>query len=226
MQATDSYANIADKKRELNITTGTANMGDFHILSIPQVSITSGAIDFYVGKNLNNGILFYIKYDNSRGTCYVDTDIAYDSDGDGIKDNDRDFLCNELYLKTYEPKYESVVGRIYYTKPDATTVSKDFTVSFLDFQADLDPEMTVAYKEINDFIDALPSSQITGDMVNFRSLMVGLRDGLIDKNNTSANVVGVKDFYETHTISLGVDQKTLLQDIFTKLSNKAVSAAA
>jgi len=55
--------------------------------------------------------------------------------------------------------------------------------------------------------------------------MVGLRDGLIDQTNTSSNVVGVKDFYETHTVILSDDQKTLLQNIFTKLSNKAVSAA-
>jgi len=226
MQITDTYANIADKRRTLNITTGLANAGDFHILSIPKVSIADGAIDFFVGKNLNNSILFYIKYDNSRGTCYVDTDVAFDSNGDNIKDNDRDFLCNELYLQIYEPKYESIVGRIYYTKADATTVSKDFTVSFLDFEANLDPEMTIAYKEINDFINTLQGTDSTGDIGDFRALMVDLRNGLIDQNNTSSNVVGVKDFYETHTITLSADQKTLLEDIFTKLSNKAVSAAA
>jgi len=109
MDVTDIYANMANKKRTLALTTGQTNEGDFHILSIPQVSISTGGIDFFVGKNLNNSILFYIKYDDSRGTCYVDTDIAFDSDGDGIKDNDKDFLCNQLYLKAYEPKYESVV---------------------------------------------------------------------------------------------------------------------
>jgi hypothetical protein len=109
MNLTDTYANMADKKRTLNLTTGS-DTGDFHILSIPKVSITDdGTIDFFVGKNLNNSILYYIKYDNSRGTCYIDTDIAVDSDSDGVKDNDKDFLCNELYLKEYDPKYESVV---------------------------------------------------------------------------------------------------------------------
>ena len=155
MDVTDIYANMANKKRTLTMTTGQANEGDFHILSIPKVSLASGTIDFFVGKNLNNSILFYIKYDDSRGNCYVDTDIAFDSNGDGVKDNDKDFLCNELYLKKYEPKYESVVGRIYYVKADTTSVSKDFTVSFLDFEANLDPVMTIVYKEINDFINTL-----------------------------------------------------------------------
>ena len=62
-------------------------------------------------------------------------------------------------------------------------------------------------------------------MSDFKTLLMGLRDGLIDQNNTKSNVVGVKDFYETHTIQLADDQKTLLQDIFTKLTDKAVSAA-
>ncbi len=225
MDVTDNYANMANKKWTLTMTTGTANAGDFHILSIPKVSITDGAIDFFVGKNLKNSILYYIKYDNAQGTCYVDTDIAFDSDGDAAKENDKDFMCNELYLQQYEPKYESVIGRIYYTKPDATSISKDFTVTFLDFEANLSPEMSIVYKQINDFINSLSVTDMTGDMINFRTLMVGLRDGLIDQIDTKSNVVSVKDYYETHTIPLTGDQEIMLKSIFTSLTDKAVSAA-
>ncbi|HMS91342.1 MAG TPA: hypothetical protein PKC87_03925, partial [Candidatus Absconditabacterales bacterium] len=172
-----------------------------------------------------NSILMYIKYDDSRGTCYVDTDIAFDSNGDMLKENDKDFLCNELYLKTYEPKYESVIGRIYYTKADTTSFSKDFTVSFLDFEANLDPEMTIVYKEINDFINTMQDVESTGDLRDFRMLMVALRDGLIDQIDTKSNIVSVKDYYETHAVQLTEEQKILLEDIFTKLTDKAVSAA-
>ncbi len=55
--------------------------------------------------------------------------------------------------------------------------------------------------------------------------MVGLRDGLIDQTDTRSNVVSVKDYYETHTLDLNPDQKTLLTDIFTKLTDKSVCAA-
>jgi len=225
MDIVDKYANMADKRRTLNVMTGVANMGDFHILSIPKVSVATGMIDFFVGKNLNNSILLYIVYDDSKWTCYVDTDIAFDGNWDGVKDNDKDFLCNELYLKTYEPKYESVVWRVYYTKADTTLISKDFTVSFLDFEANLDPEMTIVYKEINDFINTMQDVGSTGELLAFRTLMVGLRDGLIDQNNTKSNIVAVKDYYETNTVQLTEEQKTLLEDIFTKLTDKAVSAA-
>lgn len=225
MEVTDKYANIANKRWTLTMTTGEKNMWDFHILSIPAVSITNGAVDFFVGKNLGNSILFYIKYDDSKGTCYVDTDISFDSNGDTTKENDKDFLCNELYLKAYEPKHESIIGRIYYTKTDTTQVSKDFTVSFLDFEANLDAETKFIYMAINDFINSLGDVWGTGDLADFRMLMVGLRDGLIDQVDTKSNVVSVKDFYETYDVKLTEEQKTKLEDIFTQLTDKAVAAA-
>ncbi len=225
MSVTDKYASMAEKRWALTLTTGQANAGDFHILSIPKVSFSSGNIEFYVGKNLNNSILFYIKYDNPRGSCYVDTDISVDSNGDGVKDNDNDFLCNQLFMQAYEPKYESVVWRIFYNKPDNTSFSKDFTVSFLDFEAQLDSGMTLVYKAVDDFINTLQDTSATGDKANFRTLMIGLRDGLIDQNNTKSTIVSIKDYYETHDLQLTAEQKSMLEDIFLKLKDKATSAA-
>jgi len=95
----------------------------------------------------------------------------------------------------------------------------------LDFEANLPPEMSTVYKQINDFINSLSPTDMTGDMINFRTLMVGLRDGLIDQIDTKSNVVSVKDYYETHTITLTGDQEILLKSIFTSLTDKAVSAA-
>lgn len=62
-------------------------------------------------------------------------------------------------------------------------------------------------------------------MADFRTLMVGLRDGLIDQNDTKSNVVSVKDFYETHDVKLNDEQKIQLENIFTQLTDKAVAAA-
>ena len=108
---------------------------------------------------------------------------------------------------------------------DTTSVSKDFTVSFLDFDAKLDSGMTIVYKEINDFLNAISDVATTGDIFIFRGLMVNLRDGLIDQTNTKSNVVSLKDYYDTHSIQLSSGQSLLLQDIFTKLTDKSVSAA-
>ncbi|MEI8091770.1 MAG: hypothetical protein WCG98_06210 [bacterium] len=83
---TDKFANSASKKWALTLLTGNTTGEDFHILSIPKVSMSSKGIDFFVGKNLDNSILFYIKYDFSRGNCYVDADLSVDSNNDGNKE--------------------------------------------------------------------------------------------------------------------------------------------
>ena len=62
-------------------------------------------------------------------------------------------------------------------------------------------------------------------MAEFRILMVGLRDGLIDQIDTKSNVVAVKDFYETRAIVLDDVQKALLESVFMQLTDKAVAAA-
>ena len=45
----------------------------------------------------------------------LDVDVNVDSNGDGTSDNDHDFVCNQLFLYRYTPKYESTMGRIYYS---------------------------------------------------------------------------------------------------------------
>jgi len=65
--------------------------------------------------------------------CYVDLDITVDSNEDGVTEQDRDMNCNTLHLQKYEPRYDAVVGRIYYQVGEKI-MSQDFTVSFLDFE--------------------------------------------------------------------------------------------
>jgi hypothetical protein len=64
----------------------------------------------------------------------------------------------------------------------------------------------------------------TGDINNFKTLVVKLRDGLIDQTDTKSNVVSLKDYYETHDIQLTGEQKILLENIFTQLTDKSVAA--
>ncbi len=227
MNVTDKYANQADKKWTLSLSSWLANMWDFHILSIPKVSIASdGTTDFYVGKNLQNSILLYTKYDQ-WGSCFIDTDISMDADNDGDKTNDRDIQCNQLYLQKYDPKYESVQWRIYYAKWGTMMTSKDFTVHFLDFQANLDADTLAVYNEINQLLNSFTPTTITGtwDMSDFIALLTTLRDGLIDKNDTKSNVVALKEYTTSSTLKLNENQNTLLNDIFTRLTDKSVAAA-
>jgi hypothetical protein len=182
-------------------------------------------MEIFVGKNLDNSILFYIKYDFSRGTCYVDTDLSMDSDADGVKDNDKDFACNQLYLKKYEPKYQSAKGRLYYTNADNQLVSQDFSVNFLDFETKLDPDTLALYQQVDELIGTLPA-ELTGAYINLSSLLVTLRDNLIDTTATKSNLVAVKAYVTTGAdIQLTTEQTSMLDAIFTRLADKSVVAA-
>ena len=223
LDVTDKNANTANKKRALTLTTG-ATWWDFHILSIPQSSVSAQGTEFFVGKNLNNSILFYIWYPFSRGTCYVDADLSVDSNSDGNPEGDTDFSCNALQLQSYEPKYQSTKGRIYYTNTNNQLVSSDFTVSFLDFESQMDTGTMAIYKELDTFIAGLPAAG-TGADVNFKILVTQLRDNLIDKNATKSNLVAVRDYWEKNTITLDTTQRATLESIFARLSDKSVVAA-
>ncbi|MBU0626968.1 hypothetical protein KKG31_00180 [Patescibacteria group bacterium] len=125
------------------------------MLAIPEPSISGDIIDLFVGKNLDNAILYYVTYDNVRGECYIDADIEVDTNEDGVFDNDHDFNCNQLYLQKYQAKYDGIVGRIYYSKDDLSLASRDFTVSFLDFEVDLSPEMKAVYDDISSLLKTM-----------------------------------------------------------------------
>ncbi|MHA1692049.1 MAG: hypothetical protein ACTSU7_10490 [Candidatus Heimdallarchaeaceae archaeon] len=88
----DRFANTASKKLAITLEKsdstesaedGSGNNGvGFHMLAIPEPSISGDQIDLFVGKNLDNAILYYVTYDNPRGECYIDVDIMVDTDED------------------------------------------------------------------------------------------------------------------------------------------------
>lgn len=223
LDVTDKNANIASKKRALTLTTGDTGK-EFHILSIPQASVSAQWTEFFVGKNLDNSILFYVSYNFSRGTCYVDADITADSNGDGTTAWDKDFDCNALHLQVYEPKYQSTKGRIYYTNASNQLVSSDFTVSFLDFESQLDTGTMEIYKTLDILISSLPA-QWTGTDTTFKMLLSQLRDNLVDPIATKSNVVAVRDYWKTNAIILDATQTSTLESVFAALSDKSVIAA-
>lgn len=62
-------------------------------------------------------------------------------------------------------------------------------------------------------------------MLNFKTLVLQLRDGLIDTNATKSNLVAVREYQQTNQIVLDATQQSLLDAVFTRLSDKSVIAA-
>jgi len=46
--------------------------------------------------------------------CYVDANIAQDSNKDDNPEQDKDFACNQIHLEKYTPSYQNATGREYF----------------------------------------------------------------------------------------------------------------
>ncbi|MDD3262284.1 MAG: PKD domain-containing protein [Candidatus Absconditabacteria bacterium] len=221
----DEHANEAKKRLVINVETG-ATTKDYQFLSIPEATITTGGIELFVGNSLENTILFYIKHNENLGPCYIDTDVSEDSNGNGNPLDDADFQCNMLYQQKYEPQYDSIVGRLYYSDRNKKLVSKDFMVGFIDFEVALSPENKKVYDQISLLLKELNGPErFTGTNRTFKDMLKSTRDNLSDTQSTLSNVVSLKDYIGRNTIKLNEQQDDMLKKIFLELSNRSTAAA-
>lgn len=222
MEIEDKHANNAKKNWPITLTAAN-NEEVMNVMSIPSMSNNDGNMEIFVWDNLNNAVLYYIKYDDYQwDECFVDADITVDSDLDGNDDNDRDFHCNELHFQKYEPRYQSIIWRIYY-QVDTSVISKDFSVSFLDFELNIDPKLELVYKKLDQIINSIDTDIETNN--NLRTFLLQLRDGLIDKIDTSANLVTMQNYITNNEVNLTEEEEEILEFVIDKLSNEATKAA-
>ncbi len=221
----DQHANEAKKRLVITIDTWS-DTKNYQFLSIPEATITQSGIELFVGNNLDNTILFYIKHNENLGPCYGDTDVNNDSNGNGNSADDADFQCNQLYLQKYEPQYDSTIGRLYYTDRNKKLVSEDFTIGFIDFEVALNPEDKKIYDQISVLLKDLNWPQrFTGTNKTFKDMLKWLRDNLSDKSSTLSNVVSLKDYLGRNTLTFTDQQDDMLKKIFLELSNRSTAAA-
>jgi len=221
----DQNANEAKKRLVVNIETWSENK-NYEFLSIPEATATSSWVELFVGNSLENTILFYIKHNENLGPCYVDTDSNKDSNWNWNPLDDADFQCNQLYLQKYEPQYDSIIWRLYYSDRNKKLVSQDFTVWFIDFEVALSPEDKKVYDQISILIkDMSGPERFTGTNKVFKDMLKWLRDNISDKPSTLSNVVSLKDYLWRNDIKLTEQQDDMLKKIFLELSNRSTAAA-
>ncbi|HPC34694.1 MAG TPA: hypothetical protein PLP73_03440, partial [Candidatus Absconditabacterales bacterium] len=218
----DKYANQASTKQIIELTGGIVNSsgedvnytGDFKLLSIPQnLENENNELEILVGKSLNNSIAFYVLFDDqeSKKECYVDLDI---SDGE-----DKDFYCNQVFFKKFDPKYESTIGKIHYQDAGGRMLSKDLKISFIDFSIKLDEKTQVIYDKITKLVN---SSKNEG----FKALLINLQKGIIDPTETQSNLVAVQNYLLDENVdSLTDDEKKEIQRIVNELSDSTSISA-
>jgi hypothetical protein len=176
--------------------------------------------EVFLAKNMNNTLLMYINSEN-EWTCYVDTDIATDSDWDWNTDNDVDLPCNKIAKIQYEPDYENVIWRVYFTIEDETwketLTFKNFYVWFEWYILELDEESLEIYNDITVLIDGLDDS--LSENTELKNYLNRLRRNLNNTSETSALVVDINDQIENNWIVLDWNQKEKLDSILSRLAN-------
>jgi len=216
----DKYANQASTRQTIDLTWTINSSGEsinytgnFKLLSIPQnVENENGELEILVGKSLNNSVAFYLLFDDQDGKkdCYVDLDI---SDWE-----DKDFYCNQVFFKKFDPKYESTIWKIYY-QDWAKLLSKDLKISFIDFSINLDEKTQVIYDKITKLINNTKNEW-------FKALLINLQKWIIDPTETQSNLVAVQNYLLEESIdSLNDEEKQTIQRIVNELSDSTSISA-
>lgn len=210
---------VAKEHAAISVTTGVS------LLTVPEAQINQyGVPEIFVGKALNNEVIFYIDSRSVEGYCFADADIDVDSDGDGYPDNDKDINCNKAYLQPYIPTVESAKGRIYFLpkNADGTTAKKpltqDFIVTFADFDNGLDENTNKVYEKINQLLATLDDQKWIAN-ANLRILLTTLRNQLGDQNSTRENVIQINQFIKDHPLKLTEGEEKLLWNILIDLQD-------
>jgi hypothetical protein len=200
-------------------TTNNTNNGKItagvNLLTIPETSFNNTIPEIYVSKSMYDSVLFYLYYEGT-GMCFMDMDISKDSNQDGKTDNDQDIPCNTLKLQTYNPQFESIIGRIYFENA-GKLVFKNFAVSFEGYDLVLDQDNLLIYQDITTLINGIEDSTIGN--TDLKTLLDVLRKNLLDKNQTTATVVQIQNHIKETSIQIDQGQKELLESLLMRLSN-------
>ena len=205
-------------------TTNKVNNGKItkglNFLTVPEANFSKDKkISIFASKNTHNKVGFFVEYDGTWDSCFIDTDINDDSDGDMKKDNDRDINCNEEVIRDYAKNGAPIgqtIGKLYFEN-NGKTVFKTFTVEFEDSELLLTDSQKAIYDDISTLINGIDENTITN--YTFKYLLESLRKNLTDVNQTTANVVELQNFLNENPIYLDEKQNNLLQSIFTRLKN-------
>jgi len=208
-------------KKEYEVkTSSNTNNGKIapwvNMITIPETTFTNANPEIFLSKTMKNTLIMYINNEN-WGTCYVDTEIAIDSDWDWKTDNDMDIMCNKLAKIKYEPEYESAWWRVYFMENWKLTF-KNFYVTFEWIILELDEEKREIYNDITALYFSI--EDISTENINLKRLLDSLRKNLNNRPEVSSLVRSIYEHIDNWWIIIDIDQKELLDAILSHLKNE------
>ncbi|MBS8122536.1 PKD repeat [Candidatus Vampirococcus lugosii] len=217
LNTTDKYGNKDEMRNTIDIKE---EENDIYLLSIPNAESSGDKYNIDVGSSLNNTVDFFVKGKNLNN-CYIDFDVSHDSNLDGQPDNDKDLECGKLGSKTYIPKADNSIARLYYENSQGK-VSKDIIINFLDFNIDLPQDVIEMYNQLNGLISSLSSAD--QDIAYLRSLLINLRDNIVAGDGVDGLVLQIYDWFEQGVI-IDQDKEDEILEIMDSLMNEGIQAA-
>jgi len=203
-------------KTSENLTNWRIAQG-VNLITIPETTFNNNNPEIFLSSVMNNTLLLYLSHENGS-KCFIDQDIAVDSDWDWRPDNDNDIWCNNLAKITYEPSYESIIWRIYFTTSDGKQVYKNFYVSFEWYVLELDETQLSIYHDITTLINGLDENG-RNDNVTLKSYLDVLRKNIQNKNMVSSTVIAIYELMENGVLEMDAAQNDLLHSVLDRLSN-------
>lgn len=191
-----------------------------NMITIPETTFNNNwDPEIFLSKIMDNSLLLFMSYENwGSEECYIDVDISKDSWNDGDTANDRDLSCNTLQKIQYEPTYDSIIWRVYFTTKEWQKVYKNFYVTFEGYVSELNEEEMSLYNDISQLINGIEDIAATNNTELKTSLDI-LRKNLQNKNKTSSTVLMIKWQLEDWLIKISESQKELLDSILVRLEN-------
>ena len=219
MDVFDQNANNATQRRPITLEE---NSNTINILSIPEADTINDVPEIFVGKNLDNAVLFYIKYNNPNGVCYVDVDISIDTTNEWNPAQNKDFLCNQIHLHEYGTQYQSRTGRVYYEE-GGNLQTQDFVVSFLDFELKVDEKSQQITRYVDQILNTIDpeaaNNQYLIDQLN------ALKESVIDQNDVRAIIVSINDTIQNQDLVLSENEKVNINNIINSFEDRSITAA-
>lgn len=217
----DDLGQEASRKYPLSVNT-TGAVDFFYPLTIPEIQSQGNNYAITVGDQLDNTVSYILQYAGS-GDCYMDTNIAIDTNGDTITDNDDDVRCNELISITYEPVQASLPARVYYDR-GSEQITHDVTINFVDITNTLTPDQQVIYTKLWTIINKIPSD--SGQDRYLRELLVKLQAALDDRDVRGGLILDIESAIDVGGLTLADAQKNQIIAILNTMKDDALIAAS
>ena len=203
------------------------NDDPFHLLSYPAAIKSSLTwVHLTVGSQLNNEISFFPQY-QSAWNCFIDLDLAVDSDGDEDPIFDQDVPCNELTNYTFNTTKPIQKWSIYFVyNGDLTSIPLQITLldNASPIEAEITDEIRESYNRLEDLISDVENGVVPDDMY-YGQLLENLRTSLVDGEDLSSVILQLHEYVNNSNLNLPDDHKDRLEILMLGLTDETLQAA-